>query len=290
MTRDRLPSFSPRLLFLLGAAVLSSCGDDPRAVSGPGFDPDVAPPPGGAWFRPSVTTRWQWQLAGEIDRRYDVPVYDVDLFDTPPEVMAALAASGRRVICYFSAGSSEDWRADFGLFAAPDLGNDLDGWAGERWLDVTSERVLSVMLSRLDLAVAKGCAGVEPDNVDGYANDSGFLLTARHQLGYNRRLANEAHARGLAVLLKNDGDQAAALEPFFDGSLNEQCHEFDECGQLAPFVSAGKPVFNAEYADSAGAAAALAARVCPQALAESMRTLILPREVDDRFRVSCDEP
>ncbi len=58
------------------------------------------------------------------------------------------------------------------------------------------------MLRRLDLAVTKGCDGVEPDNMDGYANDSGFPLTAEDQLTFNRFIANEAHRRGLAVGLK----------------------------------------------------------------------------------------
>lgn len=42
------------------------------------------------------------------------------------------------------------------------------------------------MQARLDLAVQKGCDGVEPDNVDGYQNNSGFPLTAQDQLAYNR--------------------------------------------------------------------------------------------------------
>ena len=36
----------------------------------------------------------------------------------------------------------------------------------------------------------------EPDNVDGFANGSGFPLTSSDQLAYNRFLATEAHARG----------------------------------------------------------------------------------------------
>ena len=55
------------------------------------------------------------------------------------------------------------------------------------------------MQARLDLAVSKGCVGVEPDNVDGYQNSSGFPLTAADQLAYNRFLAGEARARGGAA-------------------------------------------------------------------------------------------
>lgn len=46
-----------------------------------------------------------------------------------------------------------------------------------------------------------------------------------------------------ASALKNDLNQIPLLEPFFDFSVNEQCHEFAECNAMAPFVAAGKPVF-----------------------------------------------
>ena len=61
------------------------------------------------------------------------------------------------------------------------------------------------MLARLDLAQQRGCDGVEPDNVQSYDDDTGFELTAADQLAFNRRVADEAHARGLAVGLKNGG-------------------------------------------------------------------------------------
>jgi hypothetical protein len=85
------------------------------------------------------------------------------------------------------------------------------------------------MQKRLDLAVAKGCDAVDPDNVDGYANDSGFPLTASHQLSHNRFLASEAHERGLAIGLKNDLDQIPKLVASFDFQINDQCFAYDEC-------------------------------------------------------------
>lgn len=47
--------------------------------------------------------------------------------------------------------------------------------------------------------------------------------------------------------LKNDLDQVSQLVGYFDFSVNEQCHEFDECDLPAPFIQSGKPVLNAEY-------------------------------------------
>lgn len=236
--------------------------------------------------RLDVGATWTWQLLGEVDTSVDADVYDVDLFDVSDETIATLHADGRTVVCYFSAGSFEDWRPDADEFDPDGLGSPLDGWEDERWLDVRSAGVLSVMEARLDLAVERGCDGVEPDNVDGYANDSGFDLTAEDQLAFNRAIADAARERGLLVGLKNDLDQVVDLVDAFDFAVNEQCHEYDECDLLDPFVAAGKPVFNAEYAseyvDDPD-------ELCAAARSQGLRTLVLPLDLDASFRISCDD-
>jgi endo-alpha-1,4-polygalactosaminidase (GH114 family) len=267
----------------------TAIGDDDDDTADDDDDDDISPVTDGAWYKPGLSTTWQWQLLEEVNTSYDVDVYDIDLFDNDAQIITDLQDLGIKVICYFSAGSSEDWRNDFSLFADDDMGTDLDGWEGERWLDIRSENVFQIMLDRLDVAVEKGCDGVEPDNMDGFTNDTGFDLSAADQLAYNRNLANEAHERGLTVGLKNDGDQATELVEYFDFSLNEECHQYGECDQLQPFLDAGKPVFNAEYADDETAALEMAESVCPDALDEDIRTLIMPWDLDDSFRISCDE-
>ena len=173
--------------------------------------------------------------------------YDIDLFDNPATDIARLRARGVRVICYFSAGSSEDLRPYFSRFPAAALGMNLAGWPGERWLDIRNATVRAIMTARMDLARTKGCSGVDPDNVDGFTNATGFPLSAADQLDYNRFLAREAHARGLAVGLKNDVDQVAALAADFDFAVNEQCHRYSECDREMPFVTLGRSVLNIEY-------------------------------------------
>lgn len=259
--------------------------------NGGALDPDAPPLTEGEWYRPEVSTTWQWQLqpgTGGINTSYDVDVYDVDLFDVTDATIAALHAAGRRVICYFSAGSYEDFRGDAGEFVEADRGLPLEGFADERWLDIRSANVHRIMRARLDHAVSRGCDGVEPDNVDGFANASGFPLTPRDQLAFNRFLANEAHTRGLSVGLKNDLDQIPDLVDYFDFSVNEQCHEFDECTLLDPFVAVGKPVFNAEYESRFVSDPAARAALCADALAADLRTLVLPLDLNDAFRFSCD--
>lgn len=212
-------------------------------------------------WRPAPHTTWQWQLTGRLDLSVRARMFDVDLFDTPASVVARLHARGRRVVCYVSAGSFERGRPDAASFPAAVLGRPLEGYPDERWLDVRRLDVLGpIMERRLDLCRRKGFDGVEADNVDGYANPSGFPLTGADQLAYNRFLVAAAHARGLSVGLKNDLDQAAELQPDYDWALNEECFQNGECDLLRPFVAAGKAVFNVEYSLDPSA-------FCPQAQA-----------------------
>ena len=125
--------------------------------------------------------------------------------------------------------------------------------------------------------------------MDGYQNDTGFDLTAADQLFFNRTIANEAHKRGLGVGLKNDLDQIMELVEYFDFSVNEQCHEYDECDSLAPFIEAGKPVLNAEYDENYVDDASQREELCGASVADQFNTLILPLDLDDTFRLSCDE-
>jgi hypothetical protein len=122
-----------------------------------------------------------------------------------------------------------------------------------RWLDIRRWDALEpILAARFDTCRSKGFDAVEPDNVDGYSNDSGFKLSAADQLTFNRRVAALAHQRGLGVGLKNDVDQAAALQPHFDFAVNEECAQYEECDKLAVFVRAGKPVFHVEYERPSG--------------------------------------
>ncbi|MHA7682036.1 endo alpha-1,4 polygalactosaminidase [Cupriavidus sp. PET2-C1] len=236
---------------------------------------------------PTAADTWQLQLTGTVNTSYPAQVFDIDLVDTPQATIHALKAQGKRVVCYFSAGSSENWRPDFKQFAAADMGNALSGWAGERWLDTRSANVRQIMQARMDLAKSKGCDGVDADNVDGYTNQPGFALTAATQLDYNRFLAAQAHARGLAVGLKNDVDQVSQLATDFDFAVNEQCFQYNECASYKPFTAQGKAVFNVEYASKYKTASTRAA-LCASAQAAHLRTLVLPLNLDDAFRYACD--
>ena len=214
-------------------------------------------------WTPSATLSWQWQLSGmPVDLGLDVDLYDIDLFENDASVIEALHAQGRKVVCYVSVGSWEDWRPDADQFPASVIGEAYEGWPGEYWLDIRQiEWLAPVLRARMDLCRDKGFDGIEPDNVDGYTNDTGFPLTYEDQIRYNISLADEAHARGLSIGLKNDPDQVADLLPYFDWALTEDCFAEAWCEEMLPFIQMGKPVLAAEYTDTGATTEPL----CPEA-------------------------
>jgi hypothetical protein len=135
----------------------------------------AAPPPApatGVW-QPAVGARFQIVIDNtylKIDgnkplQPQNAEIFDVDLFHTPKEVIAKLHEQGKKVICYFSAGGSESWRPDDKEFKAKDRGDTMREWKGEKWLDIRSPDVWTVMEKRIKLAADKGCDGIDPDNL-----------------------------------------------------------------------------------------------------------------------------
>lgn len=78
------------------------------------------------------------------------------------------------MLCDINAGGWEDWRPDAQSFPASALGKDLDQWPGERWLDTRDETVRGLITDRITMCADKGFDGVDPDNVDGTAQTTGF--------------------------------------------------------------------------------------------------------------------
>ena len=167
---------------------------------------------------------------------------------TKPSEVAALHAQGKRVICYIDVGTAENFRPDYSSFPKSVLGHS-NGWPGEKWLDIRRlvgaradhDRALSDVPRK---GLRRGRAGqhgsVSPTS-RGSRSPPGSSST------YNEWVAGEVHSLGMAVLQKNDGEQAAEQQPYFDGVLDEQCNQYHECADFQPYLAAGKPVLNAEY-------------------------------------------
>jgi len=207
-----------------------------------------ASPVAARWQPRPTTAPWQWQLQGKIDTSVDASVYEVDGFETPRATVAKLHRLGRRVICYLDVGSWESYRPDASAFPPTTLGKAYSGYPDERWLDIRRVgRLAPILRARFDLCARKGFDAVEPDNIAGYENATGFPLSGGDQLRFNRWVAREVHRRGMAVALKNDPEQVRQLLGSFDFAVVEECFAYEECERFSPFVAAGKAVFEAEY-------------------------------------------
>jgi hypothetical protein len=223
------------------------------ATGGVNVDICVTPQTGGACVRPAV---------------FDIDLYadgDVVGNNTTLNTAAvkAVHARGAKAICYVDAGSIEDYRPDYKQFVDwhKSHGNSLLGkpyseeFPNERWANVNNDKgqrdfLLKMMEARVDKCVQAGFDGVEFDVVNAHEEGksvTGWTVSPATQLVYNRALADLAHRKGLSVALKNDLSQAAQLVSSFDYAVNEQCFQYDECGELDVFIKAGKPVFQVEY-------------------------------------------
>ena len=120
-------------------------GSRPGTASGIGPKSSATPPTWTRWY-PAKGATWQWQLTTPVNTAVNVGVYDIDMFDNSPAVVARLHQLGHKVICYVDVGSWENFRPDKAKFPASVLGTPLDGFSDERWLDIRKISVLAPII------------------------------------------------------------------------------------------------------------------------------------------------
>ncbi|KAK3942838.1 putative endo alpha polygalactosaminidase precursor protein [Diplogelasinospora grovesii] len=210
--------------------------------------------PSAVW-QPPVGAAWQIVLQNAlkvdpsnptISPDSGVGIFDIDLFTSANDgqdtskIATLKTALGKKVICYFSAGSYEPNRPDSSQFNPSDKGAALDGWPGEYWLSLNSA----------NLAADMGCDAIDPDNVDGYGENGGGLgLTTADSISFIQFLAGEAQKYNLAIGLKNAAEIVPDVLDLVQFSVDEQCAAdgIKECSTFTAFIDAGKPVFHIEY-------------------------------------------
>jgi len=227
-----------KLLPLLAfCAVLLGLAFAPTAGAVGGF------PTKGHWHPEAQTGAWQWQLQGKFQLTPGADVYDIDAFESTVGDVRAIHRHRAKAICYVDVGSWEEYRPDAGRFPASVLGKRYEGFPEERWLDIRHfHKFAAIMEKRFDLCAHKRFDAVEPDNIAGWENKTGFPLTRADQRRYNLWIARQVHQRGMAVALKNDPGQAKELLGAFDFAVVEECFQYEECDSFKPFVEAGKAV------------------------------------------------
>jgi hypothetical protein len=230
----------------------------------------------------------------------NVQVYDFDEGNVAGVTVGAVAASvaavhasGAKAICYVDVGGWESYRSDASGYSSASLGNTVSGYPDERYVDIrqwsddpgsTGLTLGQILTARFQLCKSEGLDGVETDLDDTYTDDTGFPLTMASEITFMTEMAGAIHGLGMAWFLKNgiNGDNLITdMEPLADGTVNEQCWQYRECSALEPFVQAGKPVLNVEYANEAETT------VCPEALAFPMATLHTDVDLDGTIAWAC---
>lgn len=232
------------------------------------------------WWKPTAAQRisLHWVLGGPLNVNNPVQmglrdfqgnelpepdVYDIDGEFNSAATVSYLQSKGKKVICYFDAGVYETYRTDAHRFQAltPQIwGNPDEGWNDSYWLDIRRVSELEpIMKARMQMCKDKGFDAIEPDEIDGWENDTGFPLTYQDQLNYNKALAQWAHELGMSIGQKGDIIQTRDLVNDFDWTLNEECYQYNECTNpydpnldrevpgLQLYVQQNKAVFIAEY-------------------------------------------
>lgn len=208
---------------------------------------DASNPPQPQPQRPPVGASWQIQYTGPLNLG-DAAVVNLDYDDTEADQVAAVKARGGYAICYMNAGAWEDWRPDTDAFPATVKGKDMDDWPGEKWLNIRDTGALMPILeARIDECASKGFDAIDPDNVDGWINDTGFDLNREDSVAFVKALAKAAHDRGLAMGLKNATEILPDVSAQVDFAVNEECAAYGECSDYSDFLASGKAVFNVEY-------------------------------------------
>jgi len=257
---------------ILAASLLAACGGSNASPQAPGLTPGAFAP-ASRWI-PAAGDSYQIQYSGKLNTANPAGIYDLDMFDTPASIVGELHRRGRRVVCYIDVGTWENWRPDAKEFPARVLGEKDGHWKGERWLDVRATSILEpIMAHRLDLCKKKGFDGVDPDNLDGYQNDTGFPLTYREQLAYDTWVAKAAHDRGLTAAQKGDDGQVNDLVKVFDYAVVEQCFAQGWCKKFNLYSDNNRLVVDVEYYHDV---ARFQRKNCPEA-AQNHDTAILKR-------------
>ena len=257
-----MPTRLPLTALLTLTLGLAACNDTP-ASAGAADKRLGASATGAIRLPPSGRVSWDWQIGAETEAEVAVPagvsVMGLDGFETSAAKVAELKGRGIYVVCYLDAGSYESYRPDAADYPESLKLQTDPNWPDESFLDIRDvfreNSVLAGILERrLAMCADKGFDAVDPDNLQNDQNVTSGVITRQDQLDFNGWLVDRAHARGLAILQKNGPDYVMQTDrlgrrmvDLFDGSFNESCQRYQECGPLAEYARRGKLVLNVEY-------------------------------------------
>jgi len=210
----------------------------------------------------------------------DAAIFDIDAWDSTASTVCDAKKKGKKVICYFSAGTSEEWRDDNYLIKPYNIGKicaDTETkpggvcknyWKGESWIDIRNPIACDVMKRRIKMAADKGCDAIDPDNMDIYDNQilstnatygplgKAVKFSENDSVKYLKFMADEAAKYGMSTGLKNSLSIIPKVKSFVQFAVNEECAKVKECQEYKELLTQKKPVFHIEYTSTSGSNAA----------------------------------
>jgi len=250
---------------LLPLLFAGGCGSGPTLPPDPEEPPVVVVPPTptpapttppvtGTWWKPGTINSFQiFHFDGLAD--FKAKLRSVEIVTVELEQMSDVGGTkvadhahskGVKIICYTSEGY-EDWRDDAAQYPRDAWGKEMADWKGERWGDPRKPSLHAFLGARMDRCKAMGGDGIELDNMDqdGNVSESGIKITRAENVVAQKKLADLAHSKGLAIMAKNGPQNAVDLAPHFDGVWIEQCNKYSECDDYKAYK--GKPIAMLEY-------------------------------------------
>eukprot|EP00833_Pecoramyces_ruminatium_P015374 jgi/Orpsp1_1/1189406/evm.model.d7180000071834.1 len=206
-----------------------------------------------ARWKPTPGTTWNYVLGHDVDISLEkAQVVDIDVRKSA-EKIKNLHNAGIKVICYFSAGTLEDFRDDYDKYMKVEglVKNVYDDWPDERWLDFRVEGIKPLIKNRMKVAVSKNCDGIEVDNLDAYQMDEVKKwkkpITKEETITFVKWLGTTAHSLGISIGLKNVPGILNEVSNYYDFAINEDCVNHNECYLYNNFLKSGKAVFGVTY-------------------------------------------
>jgi len=185
-------------------------------------------------------------------KREKAAAVDIDVNKSAKKIKE-LHNAGIKVICYFSAGTLEDFRDDYDQYMKVKglVKGVYDDWPDERWLDFRVEGLKPLIKNRMKIAVSKKCDGIEVDNLDAYQMDIVKKwknpITKADTIKFAKWLGSTAHSLGLSIGLKNVVGIIDDVADYYDFAINEECANHNECYLYNNFLKSGKAVFGVTY-------------------------------------------
>lgn len=166
------------------------------------------------------------------------------------------------------------WDEDFDSFAGYTYGG-IGDWEGEYYVDVSAQRVVDLMIARIQKGIAGGCDGFDPDNIDAFSQgltskDGKTKLNESAYVAYLGKLAKPVHAAGKLLGQKNAGELTEDLlgGGITDFAVLENCLQWDFCADFeSAYSEQGKAVLQIEYPESVQATTDDDDTVCPTSAA-----------------------